>query len=115
MSPVGPEDVASGVFPLHDCIPCSCLNVAQLWELASFVQGLIVLTHSCSCLLSSLWIIGKHSQGVDTWRAWYKGKKVSKLPHYKGFGMDYYSLLLCLLAGVEQLRHCTCLQTLDIS
>ena len=29
--------------------------------------------------------------------------------------MDCYSLLLCLFAGFQQLRHCTCLQTLDIS
>ena len=29
--------------------------------------------------------------------------------------MDCYSLLLCLLAGLKQLRHCTCLQTLHIS
>ena len=30
-------------------------------------------------------------------------------------GMNCYSLLLCLLAGLKQLRHCTCLQTLDVS
>ena len=29
--------------------------------------------------------------------------------------MKCYHLLLCLLAGLEQLRHCTSLQTLDIS
>ena len=53
MSCVGREDVASGVFALHDRIPCICLDVAHLWELVSLVQGCLS-TLSCSSFLSLL-------------------------------------------------------------
>ena len=65
----GTGHVASGVFSLHDHIPCICLDVTQLWELVSLVQGLTVSILSCSSLLSllsPLWMLEQHSQGVDT-------------------------------------------------
>ena len=56
---------------------------------------------------------------VPCWRGrcsfWYKEENRPETSQYERFGMECYSLLLCLLAGLEQLRHCTSLQTLDVS